>query len=58
MGDVIFVVSTNTYDKELSYREINEIGELGARVCCRSISRAVYEAKKLYAMNSWKDKYS
>ncbi len=57
-GDVIFVVSTNTYDKELSYREINEIGELGARVCCRSISRAVYEAKKLYEMNSWQDKYS
>ena len=32
-GDVIFVVSTNTFEKELNYREINEIGELGARVC-------------------------
>ena len=30
-GDVIFVVSTNTFDRELTYREINEIGELGAQ---------------------------
>ena len=57
-GDVIFVVSTNTFDKELNYREINEIGELGARVCSRSISRAIYEADKLYEMQSWKDKYT
>ena len=57
-GDVIFVVSTNTFDRELTYREINEIGELGARVCSRSISRAIYEAEKLYEMKSWKDKYT
>ncbi len=57
-GDVIFVVSTNTFDRELTYREINEIGELGARVCSRSISRAIYEAEKLYEMQSWKDKYT
>lgn len=57
-GDVIFVISTNSYDKELSYREINEIGELGARVCARSISRAVYEAKSLFDMPSWKEKYT
>ena len=57
-GDVIFVVSTNTFEKELNYREINEIGELGARVCSRSISRAIYEADKLYEMQSWKDKYT
>ena len=57
-GDVIFVVSTNTFDRELTYREINEIGELGSRVCSRSISRAIYEAEKLYEMQSWKDKYT
>ena len=57
-GDVIFVVSTNTFDRELTYREINEIGELGARVCSRSISRAIYEAEKLYEMQSWKDRYT
>ena len=57
-GDVIFVVSTNTFEKELNYREINEIGELGARVCSRSISRAIYEADKMYEMESWKDKYT
>tara|TARA_B100001996_G_scaffold120059_1_gene90833 strand:+ start:1023 stop:2027 length:1005 start_codon:yes stop_codon:yes gene_type:complete len=57
-GDVMFVVSTNSYEKDLSYKEMNEIGELAARVCARSISRAVYEAKSLFDMTSWKDKYT
>ena len=56
-GDVIFVLSTGTLKKELSLNDINIIGELGARVCSRSIARGVYEAKSLENMISWKEKY-
>jgi hypothetical protein len=43
--------------KELTLNDINIIGELGARVCSRSIARGVYEAKSLGDMTSWKEKY-
>ena len=56
-GDVIFVLSTGTLDKELNLNDINIIGELGARVCSRSIARGVYEAKSILGMTSWKEKY-
>ena len=56
-GDVIFVLSTGTLRKELTLNDINIIGELGARVCSRSIARGVYEAKSLGDMTSWKEKY-
>ena len=56
-GDVIFVLSTGTFKKELSLSDINVIGELGARVCSRSIARGVYEAESLNDMISWKEKY-
>ena len=51
-GDVIFVLSTGTLDKELNLNDINIIGELGARVCSRSIARGVYEAKSILGMTS------
>ncbi|MBV44313.1 MAG: peptidase T4 [Rhodobiaceae bacterium] len=57
-GDIIFVVSTNSYIKETTFQDINILGELGARVCSRSISRAIYEAESLFDMISWKEKYS
>ena len=57
-GDIIFVVGTNSYIKEITFQDINILGELGARVCSRSISRAIYEAESLFDMISWKEKYS
>jgi L-aminopeptidase/D-esterase-like protein len=57
-GDIIFVVSTNSYIKEITFKDINILGELGARVCSRSISRAIYEADSLFDIISWKERYS
>ena len=56
-GDVIFVLSTGTLKKELTLNDINMIGELGARVCSRSIARGIYEAESLKGILSWKEKY-
>ncbi len=56
-GDVIFVLSTGTLKKELTLNDINMVGELGARVCSRSIARAIYEAESLKGIPSWKEKY-
>ena len=56
-GDVIFVISTGTLNKELSLNDINTIGELGARVCSRSIARGIYEADSILGIKSWKEVY-
>ena len=50
-GDVIFVISTGTLNKELSLNDINTIGELGARVCSRSIARGIYEADSILGLS-------
>ena len=56
-GDVIFVISTGTLNKELSLNDINTIGELGARVCSRSIARGIYEADSILGIKSWREVY-
>ena len=56
-GDVIFVLSTGTLKKEIKLNDINIIGELGARVCSRSIARGVFEAESILGMKSWKEVY-
>ena len=56
-GDVIFVLSTGTLNRELSLNDVNTIGELGARVCSRSIARGVYEAESILGIKSWREVY-
>ena len=56
-GDVIFVISTGTLNKKLNLNDINTIGELGARVCSRSIARGIYEADSILGIKSWKEVY-
>ena len=54
-GDVIFVLSTGTLNRELNLNDVNTIGELGARVCSRSIARGVYEAESILGIKSWRE---
>ena len=56
-GDVIFVLSTGTLNRELNLNDVNTIGELVARVCSRSIARGVYEAESILGIKSWRELY-
>jgi L-aminopeptidase/D-esterase-like protein len=56
-GDILFAVSTNELALDIDVRELGLIGALAADCTARAIARAVYEAKSVGYLKSYKDQH-